>query len=305
LKSKQIKKSAILFLIGFLLLFSIRAVYTFRYTEVQFGGTVSEQSLNTVNITEERKVKNNYASTKEVVVVKETAKSVSVDQKYERIGFLSSESNKFEEDCDQIKNAIKQNKAIVQFEDNAGIKGKRTLELSMGVHPDKFDEFIDQLKKIANLTYFRVQKTDKTSEYKDLKAKQLTMEKYKESLVKLKEKGGSVKDLTELENKIIEVEEKIQGFGVQLGDFNQENELCTVKLSVRENIGVIKNSNTSLFYMAKTLTNAFVWSLGYYFLFLVLILLGGICGYVLLAVLGKAKKTYEDFTAKEREETKV
>lgn len=300
MKFKQIKKSAVLFLIGFVLLFSLRAVYEFwragRNIEVTYG-----QSVNTVEAIENKNIKNNYASSKTVVVAGETAKSVSVDQKYERVGFVTSESNKFEEDSSLVKSIIREDKAIVQFENNTGTKGNRMLELSMGVHPDKFDEFVEKLKKVGNLTDFRVQKTDKTSEYKDLNAKLVTLQKYRESLVSLKAQGGSISDLISLENKILEVDEKIQAFGVQLGDFNQENELCTVKMTLRENMGIAKKNEMSLFMIAKTLTLAFAWSVGYYAIFLIMLLLGGICGYVLLIVFEKSKKLLEEHKTKEIE----
>lgn len=305
MKLKHVKKSAAIFLAGFLLLFSARAIYTFKTPEGQ-GVAVYGQSLsNFAANVEVKKLKNNYASSKTVVVAGETAKSVSVDQKYERVGFVNSESNNFEEDSNQIRSIIKEHKAVVQFEDNTGIKGDRTLELSMGVHPDKFDEFVEELKKVGKLTYFKVQKTDKTSEYKDLKAKLATTEKYRDALVKLKAKGGNISDLTALENKILEVEEKIQSFGVQLGDFSQENELCTVKMSFRENLGIAKKSGLSLFFVIKTLMFAFVWSLGYYFLFLLTLLLGGVCGHVLLGVYSKGRKMYEDYKGKSHEDMKA
>jgi hypothetical protein len=50
----------------------------------------------------------------------------------------------------------------------------------------------------------------------------------------LKEQGGSTDERVKVHNRLIEIEQQIQDLGVALGDFDSQNELCTVKLSLRE-----------------------------------------------------------------------
>lgn len=50
----------------------------------------------------------------------------------------------------------------------------------------------------------------------------------------LKAKGGQIADYVALNDRILEVEEKAQELGVELGNFDAENQLCTVKLSMYE-----------------------------------------------------------------------
>ena len=38
----------------------------------------------------------------------------------------------------------------------------------------------------------------------------------------------------DLENRILEIEQQLQGLGVSLGDFDDENEFCTVQFSLLE-----------------------------------------------------------------------
>ena len=50
-----------------------------------------------------------------------------------------------------------------------------------------------------------------------------------------------------LENRILEIERQLQDLGVSLGDFDDENEFCTVKFSLQET----KNVSISLFHRLK------------------------------------------------------
>lgn len=289
MKSK-IKKGIVIFLIGYLVLFSARVTCVLvrpdrATSELQLQNAVLSDAQST------RTGKNNYASSKMIVTSSETAKTITVDQKYERIGFLFSRTEDFDNDNAGIRNIIKEDSAVIQLENNSGIKGRRVLELSIGVHPDKFDSFVEKAKNIGELYDFRVEKIDKTSEYKNLKAQLATLEKTRASFISLKEKGGSISDLIGLENRILEIEEKVQSMGVQLGDYNEENELCTVKVTLNEK-GIAAANIYSLSFILNNILESIVWSLSYYLLFLFILLLSGICAYVFLIVIVKGKVVY-------------
>ena len=289
MKSK-LKRGILIFLIGYLVLFSARVTYVF----INPSRTSLEPQVQNLNMSNNQAVrmgKQNYASSKVVVTSTETAKTITVDQKYERIGFVSSGTEDFDIDSARIRNTIKEDSAVIQLENNSGIKGRRLLELSIGVHPDKFDAFVEKVKAIGILNDFRVEKIDKTSEYKSLKAQLATLEKTRASLTALKEKGGSISDLIGLENRILEMEEKIQNMGVQLGDYNEENELCTVKLTLRER-GLKVDNLLSLSSVFSKVLESFAWSIGFYLLFLLILLLSGLCTYVILNLILKGKEVY-------------
>nr|GFD12335.1 hypothetical protein [Tanacetum cinerariifolium] len=79
-----------------------------------------------------------------------------------------------------------------------------------------------------------ITKVDKTNEYRQLNAKKVSIEKTLASLNELKSKGGQISDFVSLNDKILEIEEKLQELGVELGNFDAENEFCTVKFSLYE-----------------------------------------------------------------------
>src|SRR4029077_2293845 len=109
-------------------------------------------------------------------------------------------------------------------------------------------------------------------EYRQLNAKKASLEKTLASLEELKSKGGQIADYISLHDKILEIETNLQELGVELGNFNSENEFCTVRFSLYEGaterkISLLKRSKTAL-----------EWTIKYYGVFVVSML--ALCGVV-------------------------
>lgn len=162
--------------------------------------------------------------------------SVHVDQKYEKIANLSCRTNAFEADETRIKSTIEENRAIIQFQQKSGNKGQQRLELQIGVQPSLFDQFIETIQENHRVGSIHITKKDKTNEYRELNSKLATLRETRESLLQLKSKGGKIEEYIQLENRILQIDEQLQGLGVQLGNFDSENEFCTVNLSLIEEI---------------------------------------------------------------------
>ena len=118
--------------------------------------------------------------------------------------------------------------------------------------------FIWKWKKYGRITSAEVTKIDKTNECKQLNAKKTALEKTLQSLLELKSKSGHIKEFVDLADKILEVEGELQDLGVELGNFNSENEFCTVKLSLYEGI---KERSISLYHRVKV---ALEWTFQFY-----------------------------------------
>ena len=108
------------------------------------------------------------------------------------------------------------------------------MQLGIGVPPTKFDTFIEDVQKIARVTYLVITKTDKTNEYRQLRARRETLEKARKAITDMAASGGTVDERLRVQAQLTDVEEKIQDLAVSLGDFNAENEFCTVKLTLTE-----------------------------------------------------------------------
>ena len=99
----------------------------------------------------------------------------------------------------------------------------------------------------------------------------------------MKSKGGEIADFVSLNEKILEVEEKLQGLGVELGNFDTENEFCTVKLSLYEGAA---EKNISFIHRVKI---ALEWAIKYFAIIVFCILGLSVTIFVLLLIIDKLK----------------
>jgi hypothetical protein len=173
--------------------------------------------------------KNNYATGPKL---QGPGQPVGDSQKYEKIATLTELTQDFETDRKRVGDLIAKQQGIVQFERATGLAGRRVLYLGVGVPPDHFDAFIDAVKAIGTSAQIEIIKNDKTNEYLQLRAKRATLDKARAGLEALQ--GGSVDERIHVQNRLTEIEERTQELGVSLGEFDSQNELCTVKLTLIE-----------------------------------------------------------------------
>ncbi len=244
-----------LLLLSFLVVFLCRFAYELyftandlvvTYTNNEYGGYSSESSRKVTNVATD-KIKQTDFSGQEVFL----------DQKYEKTANMASKTSDFESDNDRLRTVVTDNKAVIQMEKLSGLSGMRALDITIGVSPANFDKMVDEVKNIGHLTSFAVNKIDKTDEFKTLMAEAETLKKTRASYLVIKEKGGGVKDLLLLEDKILEVEKNLQNLGVNLGVYSTENSFCTVNLKLNE----VSKRQISALFVLKAAKDSFVWSI--------------------------------------------
>lgn len=172
----------------------------------------------------------NYASAK----VSASGLPIGDSQKYEKIASVTQLSGSFDADRRLIEGRIAEYGGVTQLERALGLTGFRTLHLGIGVPPDRFDAFITAIRAIGRTAQIEIVKNDKTNEYLQLRARRTTLDKARAALEVLKEQGGSTDERMKVQNRLTEIEQQIQDLAVSLGDFDSQNELCTVKLTLRE-----------------------------------------------------------------------
>lgn len=207
---------------------------------------------------------------------------ISVDQKYEKTANISCKSEKFEEDEKAIRQTIKNNNAIIQFQQKSGNRGNRQLHLQIGVQPDIFDEFVEQIRQQQRVIGFDMTKKDKTNEYRELNSKISTLQATRASLVELKSKGGKIEEYIDLENRILEIDEKLQTLGVQMGQFDSENEFCTVNISLQE------GQPTKISFMQR-IKVALEWTIEFYLMLTFGLMFAAVIALVLVIIVDKLK----------------
>lgn len=210
-----------------------------------------------------------------------------VSQKYEKVATLQSKSTQFERDEQSVRDKIKAYKAVIQYEQNIGNPGNRQLQLMIGVKPERLDSFYVELQQIGKILSRQITKTDKTNEYLQLNAKRVSLEKTRDALIELKKRGGEIDDYIGLANRILEVEGELQGLGVQLGNYDEENEFCTVRFSMQEG----EEQKISFFTRVKV---ALEWTIKYYALLMAGLFFAALLALSVLSVLEKLSTKKSD-----------
>ena len=182
----------------------------------------------------------------------------SSDSKYEKTATTRSRSNAFEHDLSRLQEKIKGYDGVIQYEHRAGNPGDRQLHLLIGVDPEKFDSFYVAVQTIGRIRSTEVTKVDKTNEYRQLNAKRISLEKTLASLNELKTQSGKIDEYISLHEKIRGIESELQDLGVELGNFDTENEFCSVRFSLYEGATEHKIG------LAQRLKAALEWTLEFY-----------------------------------------
>jgi hypothetical protein len=284
---QRIKKGLLYVALGFVVMFLARLAYGYlspaERTVLSPRDALSEALVTTSGgrggFADTSK---NYASEKLKVQRGETFDALIVDQKYEKVASVVSKTKAFEEDEKTVRELANKYNSLIQFEQSSGLPGHRDAELAIGVPPNRFDPMVADLKAIGELSSIHIDKTDKTNEYKELKAKRASLEKTRDALMGLKSIGGRIEEFTNLENRILEIDEQIQSTGVQLGDYDQENEFCTVKLSLSE-IGAPRPTPGISF--RHRFIVALAWTIKYYTILLAFVFFGAALTLLVVVIL--------------------
>ena len=187
--------------------------------------------------------------------------SPTLDQKYEKTATLTSATKSFERDEQAIRSEVEARDAIVQFEQSRG-DGKakdRILQLMIGVQPEKFDDFCQAMQGIGRLESIEVTKTDKTNEFLGLQAQRESLENTRAALAELKKMTGKVDEFVNLQYKILDIDGQLQALGVQLGDYDELNEFCTVRVTLYEDYDIFSYPPQ----LVRRLLIAFTWTVKY------------------------------------------
>ena len=208
-----------------------------------------------------------------------------IDQKYEKIANLRSFTKKFSQDEEIIRAKVKEHNAIIQAEDNRGNEGNRSLLLIVGVQPDNFDVFCNEMKQIGKITSINISKVDKTNDFLGLKAKKNSLESTRKALLELKNKPGSVDEMLNLQDKIQQVENDLQNLGVQLGEFDELNSFCTVNLTLTEHHSITPEKIS----FAHRVGVALLWAVEVYLGLMAVIIFAGLAALILLLIVDKLK----------------
>ena len=263
---KQLKRTVVLLIALYVLIFAARAAYDLL-TYDDPNPSVGENYLYA-------SLKNDMRATQNVATLRKEYEGVSgaqaLDQKYERVASVSAKTVAYEDDLARMNAAIDETQAVVQMENEQGLPGGRKLSRVIGVKPQYFDTCLEAVQALGIPISSTSQTIDKTYEYRRMLAQKQELEKRLESYITLRSHEGSINEKLNLEDKIIEVESQLLIQAVDLGEYSDENALCTINVSLHEGSPVSAS---------RKIWNAFQWTNRCYFS-----LLGGVVALCLAAV---------------------
>ncbi|MFT4601016.1 MAG: hypothetical protein ACI857_001193 [Arenicella sp.] len=207
----------------------------------------------------------------------------SVDQKYEKIAEVKAATASFDSDEEYVRTQVEDFNGIIQYEKKFGNEGERSLQLQVGVPPDNFDSLYLKLITVGVTHFKQIIKNDKTNEYLELNARKASLEKTHASLIEFKEKGGQINEFVNLENRILEIEVELQNLGVNLGDFDESNEFCTMKFALAET-KTVAATTVSFYHRCKV---ALEWTFGSYLKFVSSVFFVFLLAYVFILIAEK------------------
>ena len=278
---KSFKRLLLGFVILYFIIFSARAVYDLlTLTDIETGDSYNVY----YGAEKEARLSSNYASERVVYTAGAAAPSV-LDQKYERIANLVAKTVNYDSDMEQFNALIAGHRAVVQSENRRGLSGGRRADFRVGVRPESFDDMQAAVSKIGVLTSSSVTKTDKTYEYRQMLAEKETLERRRAGFEDLKKHGGSIPELLQLEEKIIEVEAQIQRQLIGLGEYSDDNALCTINYTLYEGTeaGTLRK-----------LWNALKWATATYAAIMGLLILSAIAALIFIWCLGHIRRMLAD-----------
>lgn len=273
------------FFIGlFVLLFVVRLGYGFYTTPNRVVEQTQSDAYRNINEDSFRTSKKNYASDSyKYKAAPSVAIMPQMSQKYEKTADVVSGSTRFEDDDRKIRGMIEAHNGIIQYENKSGLEGARVLLLLIGVPPSKFDDFYLALQKIGTVKSQNITKTDKTNDFLNLKAQRASLESTLKTLVELKKQNGRIGEFISLQEKILEIEKKLLELGVMLGEYDEVNEFCSVRLVLNEN-------RVLLIYpprVIKRLMIAFNWTVKVYLAISLALFFGALAIQVIMLILDR------------------
>lgn len=271
---KRFLKIAKWFAALFFLMLVCRLIYGYVARDILTLADSASDFFGTVE-----NLRKNYASEKGVIA----NANIATSQKYEKTATVKSKTSQFEKDAQEIKSKTKNFAGVIQYEQNTGNKGNREIHLLIGINPEKFDSFYSQIQGIGKINSTEITKIDKTNEYRELNAKKASLEKTLLSLNELRSRGGAISDYVSLHDKILEIETRLQELGVELGNFDTENEFCSIRFSLFE--GAPKKGISFL----SRLKVALEWTIQYYAILAVSILCIALAIFILILIIDKLK----------------
>ncbi len=110
----------------------------------------------------------------------------------------------------------------------------RYSNMTARIPSDKLDQFVENVKESANVTYISESTEDITLKYVDTESRKIALETERDRLLELLEKAETVEDIITIEGRLSEVRYQLESYASQLRTYDNQVDYSTVHINIRE-----------------------------------------------------------------------
>ena len=209
----------------------------------------------------------------------EVSNTTNVGRKLIRTFDLNIQTKEFDEVLNGIQTKVQELGGYIESSSLDGGSAyynhyNRYSNLTVRIPSDRLDEFIENVKASANVTYISESTEDITLRYVDVESRKIALETERDRLLELLEKAETVEDIITIESRLSEVRYQLESYTSQLRTFDNQVDYSTVHISISEVDRetkvepktfweeVVEQFGDSLYDMGRSARNFAIWFLG-------------------------------------------
>lgn len=110
----------------------------------------------------------------------------------------------------------------------------RYSNMTVRIPSNKLDQFVENVKESANVTYISESTEDITLRYVDTESRKTALETERDRLLELLEKAETVEDIITIESRLSEVRYQLESYASQLRTYDNQVDYSTVYINISE-----------------------------------------------------------------------
>ncbi|MCE1165745.1 MAG: DUF4349 domain-containing protein [Bacteroidetes bacterium] len=167
-----------------------------------------------------------------------------------KTGTMNLEVDKYDDAESRLNETVKKYGGYVSgASSNQNTGGKKSGTITLKVPVDKYDAFVSEVSGYGKVLSTNIQARDVTEEYVDLETRLKTQKELEERLLKLlNDKTSKLSDVIEIEEKLANVRQKIEGIDAKMKVLKSQSDMSTLTVSVYEPSMLDTSSGGGFFY---------------------------------------------------------
>ena len=178
-------------------------------------------------------------ATGSVAANSEISETAQVNRKLIRTFDMNIQTKEFDEVLSGIQSKVQELGGYIEQSSLDGGSAyysnyNRYSNLTVRIPSDKLDQFIENVKESANVTYISESTEDVTLQYVDVESRKIALETERDRLLDLLEQATSVEELITIESRLSEVRYQLESYASRLRTLDNQVDYSTVHINIDE-----------------------------------------------------------------------